>query len=471
MSLVHDTSKKARSTPQFITPLTAYKNSIPVPDRYLEGFWSIFEPRINLAHANEATRVLEYRQSLANCGFQPARAGSIARVSPFNSIIFSEAEPEKVLLVGPLSDLAFLENNGINGERFLKPGCEEVIDEAKLMREHHITLQQLKAKHMLEMLNANEDAIQYIEGYDVWTAQVKQMDALDGYIFKTIEEYMDNRFHSANVAGLSMCCDFCYSLKLTDEEYKACEPIRQFGVGIGALGNDWVSAEIEWIVKAESGAELPYVNGVFVIMHNMGLSFSESKEILKSKAQQKEREFWDICRQVEARFNSFAVRQYITIYMLLIGGSLCWHMNHARYDVDPDHPFYPRPDYTISDYQRLAGLRILPGKIDCKEKLCRANDTSLGFESNECLNAPQTSTRVTKKVQQVSKPGSQSWLSAYHKLSDEIILEPYKYITSLPSKRIQKSILQALNAWYIVPNDTLELTDSVINILLNSSLM
>ncbi|KAA8574050.1 hypothetical protein EYC84_005582 [Monilinia fructicola] len=54
---------------------------------------------------------------------------------------------------------------------------------------------------------------------------------------------------------------------------------------------------------------------------------------------------------------------------------------------------------------------------------------------------------------------------------DKIVLEPYKYTSSLPASNSRDSLLDALNCWYFVPNNTLAIIRHIIGIIHNASLI
>jgi hypothetical protein len=81
-----------------------------------------------------------------------------------------------------------------------------------------------------------------------------------------------------------------------------------------------------------------------------------------------------------------------------------------------------------------------------------------------------------------------AWLSTYPQLSDEVlppnrtikpftynsfqlVLEPFRYVATLPSKGIRNVAIDALDIWYRVPEHSLNAIKRVIDMLHSSSLM
>lgn len=53
----------------------------------------------------------------------------------------------------------------------------------------------------------------------------------------------------------------------------------------------------------------------------------------------------------------------------------------------------------------------------------------------------------------------------------KIVLAPFEYLSSFPSKGIRNATIDAINLWFKIPEKTLALIKSVINFLHSSSLM
>lgn len=55
--------------------------------------------------------------------------------------------------------------------------------------------------------------------------------------------------------------------------------------------------------------------------------------------------------------------------------------------------------------------------------------------------------------------------------SPHIVLAPFKYIKSMPSKGVREKLIDALNWWFKVPQPELEIIQNVVDLLHTSSLM
>lgn len=53
----------------------------------------------------------------------------------------------------------------------------------------------------------------------------------------------------------------------------------------------------------------------------------------------------------------------------------------------------------------------------------------------------------------------------------KMVLEPYSYIESMPSKGVRNSAIDGLEVWYQVPEKSLAVIRDIVNMLHSSSLM
>ncbi|KAF3918150.1 hypothetical protein ABW20_dc0100765 [Dactylellina cionopaga] len=211
----------------------------------------------------------------------------------------------------------------------------------------------MKAKIHIDALNNDEDGIKYIEACESWIKTTADVDCLRGCNFSSIEDYMDSKLHTVGGLGLNMLLHYCYGVKLTAEELAPLQPLREQAIAHGTYGNDWVSAEIEWITYVIEGRpDLPYTNSVFVIMHTMDVTFGEAKDILVQRVLVKERESLKLRLELEEGASD-KVKEYTSACQLVASGALIWHLHNPRYYADPTNPFYPSSEYKISDYKRL----------------------------------------------------------------------------------------------------------------------
>lgn len=55
--------------------------------------------------------------------------------------------------------------------------------------------------------------------------------------------------------------------------------------------------------------------------------------------------------------------------------------------------------------------------------------------------------------------------------NDNVLLDPFRYLTSIPGKEVRSALIDAFNAWLQVPAETLQLIKSIVQQLHTASLL
>jgi ophiobolin F synthase len=268
--------------------------------------------------------------------------------------------------------------------------------------------------------------------------------------------------------------------------------------------NDMFSVDKDWVTHAGQDKPGLPMSSVFVIMRLHGVSVAAAKDILKQRYLEMEQNFLDLSKRLVEEVNSSPqIARYLMGLHYAITGNAMWHLHNTRYEADPNSPFRVDPNHTIAS---------LPRK-NRKSKSANKNGNELSsgdiaFVENEELPGEyihilllQLYTADAKKIlahlsteddvlglgQAQSVSDTPAWLSTYPQLSDEVlppnriinsllttlqhILEPFNYITTLPSKGIRRIAIDALDIWYRVPENSLNSIKKLIDMLHSSSLM
>ncbi|KAF3905131.1 hypothetical protein ABW21_db0205812 [Orbilia brochopaga] len=178
-------------------------------------------------------------------------------------------------------------------------------------------------------------------------------------------------------------------------------------------------------------------------MRERDVSVAKAKEIIiKEVYRGIEDEYLELQQQFyqeESNATKSETARYFSSLHLLIAGNAVWHINNPRYQMSPDNPFYPKPEHKLADLR----MEDAPSGTNNRMRYIPVD----GVKTNGVTNSDS--------------------------LNDTLpdVLEPFEYIASLPSKRVRKMATAALNIWYRVPQRSLEIIDSVIDMLHSSSLM
>ncbi|KAF3922227.1 Dimethylallyltranstransferase [Dactylellina cionopaga] len=253
------------------------------------------------------------------------------------------------------------------------------------------------------------------------------------------------------------------------------------------LTNDIYSSEKEWAIHASKSqdnldSEIP-VNGLFITMRDQDVSVAEAKVILKRKFLDLEGRFLQLREQLikeSARAGAPAqeVARFISSLELMVAGNLVFHLHSPRYQPDQKNPLCSfKPGDKLVDLPRL---------------VCENSNTNGGTKSQSPVLMPETGSRrpslqyitnggSSKGMSKIEEVGlfqpdanlavSSPWLFTYQRLPEGLILEPFDYVTSLPSKKIRKVAIEALDIWYQVPQQFLDIINSIIDTLHSSSLI
>ncbi|KAF3909873.1 hypothetical protein ABW21_db0206335 [Orbilia brochopaga] len=458
------------SNPQqrtFIPPLVPpTKTSLRIPSQYLEGYFPNLEARVSSAsdaEKEECFRVLDEWKSLG--GIVP-RDTVTSPAGCLIALTLPDADPAKIVAGCALDVVAFLIDDHMDDdypaivENYMP--TERTRDERKdLTKDQVVKLNQMKAKYYTKLIEDDEEAIGYIEGWEQWHRAGLESDNLEAWEFRNFDEFMDARLNNIGADSYAALLPYCYDLALSDADQEKLVPINLIVYQGGALINDYYSVEREW--AAHAALKKPdYPNSsLFVIMRFHDVTLGEAKEILKEKYYQIERDYLrERQRLVDENGLDSVCGQFASHLQYVMSGLAVFSMHNPRYHLTPEDTQYcPRPEQKLRDLPgwRPGNLMSLPNKT---------NDVTNGHQDGSgSLKPLHSSNGVNGKHQ------AKSWLSPYSTLSDEVVLEPFKYIQSLPSKKIRKFAIEALDYWYRVPQRSLDIILNVIDILHSSSLI
>ncbi|KAJ6261193.1 Dimethylallyltranstransferase [Drechslerella dactyloides] len=475
-------------------PVT-FKNSVRVPDEFLENYWSTFEPRVNLGSDIEVRACLECRQDLIDYGLPLARAGGVTAAGAFVSLTIPEGEPRKVINVGPMSDLHFVGDDLSDGELFFRPYDLEFshslpdkgnlthapdrdsFDKDKLSREYDRIIQQIKCKIYVEALEFDKDAIKYVDDCEDWS--INAQDLTRGHFYGNIEQYFQDRVTNSGAGTVPVLMQYCCEVNLSAREYAIAEPIKQQAAEICIFANDWVSAAYEWIIQATEGQpRLPHINSVFVLMDTLDLTFGEARDLVIRKAVEKEKEFIELRERLE-KDESDEFKRYMAAHQLIY------------------NPYFPQSHYNKSDYARMAqenrkvwekntgqvetaafNQRITEhdngerNHIDEDDKTKTRYGLSNGNHTALCaVKRGHTSGHHFKGDLALQDFDTPPWYRKYPRIDENLVMEAYNYIVNMPSKQIREAAITALDCWYKVPAKPFKIITNIVKMIHSSSLI
>ncbi|KAH8126288.1 geranylgeranyl pyrophosphate synthase [Trichoderma asperelloides] len=310
--------------------------------------------------------------------------------------------------------------------------------------------------------------------------------------FKTLEEYIPFRFQDVGYLLWHCLVAFGCEINIPDEEEELAKEFLSPIIRHAFLVNDLFSFEKE---KHDVNCQ----NAVLVVMREHNCEEEEAREILKNRIRQETKNVLRTVKEVKARTDvSNDVKRYIEVMMHTVSGNILWSQLCPRYNKDA----------RFSDMQILRateGIAKHPSRYPTKAESngrplvhFRSNgqpfakDFSNGH-SNGLRRSANESEWVEKRTNgynDVKKPWHSHHSSSSSTdslvledvvslaldcdlpdLSDNVILQPYKYLTSLPGKGFRDQTIDTLNIWLQVPLKSTNKIKDVIKMLHSASLM
>ncbi|KAK6335565.1 hypothetical protein TWF696_002336 [Orbilia brochopaga] len=450
---------------ELIPPLLPHtKNSLPIPSQYLKDYFPNLEPRISRASDAEEREAWRIHAEWESCGGIIPRATVVAPVGALLSLTLPEGNPEKIEKLSALDTIAFLIDDIMDDDfcaivenyRPIERSREQRKDMSK---EYTIKLNQMKAKYFTQLLHSDEDAINFVEGWEQWHRAGLETNNLEDIEFHSLDDYIDARLSSLGADSYVALVPYIHDIVLSEEEKDKLDTINLIVYQAGALINDYYSVEREWAAHAALKKPGEPKSTVWIVMHTHDVTLGEAKEIVKEKYFRLERDFLQERKRLMDENGPESVYGRLTSYLqYILTGTALFSMHGPRYHLTPEEtPHYPRPEHKIQELPGWRPKASLPKEVNGDKNGCQNGNgsTGTGRQSNGANG----------------NHNAKAWLSTYSKLSDEIILEPFEYIKSLPSKKIRNFAIEALDYWYRVPQSSLDVIMNVVDILHSSSLI
>ncbi|KAK6530346.1 hypothetical protein TWF694_003702 [Orbilia ellipsospora] len=304
----------------------------------------------------------------------------------------------------------------------------------------------------------DSEALQYMKMLEKWDADLIDDARSRDMEFLTLEEYFDHRMLTIGTYMLHELMLYVCNIKLTRAKLDQLKPALRVAYEHVSFTNDFFSVQADWLTHAKLDLPGVPVSSVFLIMRLRGIPVGEAKEIVRAMALKSDVEFLRLRKLYAEQFKGTPeqseVERYISSLQNVISGNLVYHLNSQRYEpVGKDHIFYVKPEHRLCDLPRWSKPQI--NRAKSASPVQRGKDEILKQRANK----PEEASNAAP------------WLAQYAENPEKIILEPIEYITSLPSKKIRDRAIEALDAWYDVPQESLDIIASIIDLLHSSSLI
>lgn len=257
--------------------------------------------------------------------------------------------------------------------------------------------------------------------------------------------------------------EFGLGEKLSDDEEKLIRPLVWAAEKAAMLNNDYWSWDIEYFQADQKIDKL--TNAVAVLMRKEGISAQQGKDRIRDLILGYEAEY----SRLRAQFydQNPTARLYLRKRVELAGsmaaGVSFWSANSPRYHLPTTLP-------TKQVKPADAGVEVSVARIDDNTQTS-STSSSAGTDCDEFMDATSgNDTDITSHSSHSEEPGKRSYFDV-PKLCQRAINEPITYVSSMPSKGVRSSLIDAMNQWCQVPSAQLAVVKRVIDLLHNSSLI
>lgn len=284
-------------------------------------------------------------------------------------------------------------------------------------------------------------------------------------------------------------------MTLSEEEDAQLEHIRKPCYAALGLANDYFSFDREYAEFQGSGQSQTFTNSVWLHMqwHNVDVTAAKRMTVEAT------RRYEDLFLSQSAKYRHGnrpvleKVDRYLDALAYQVSGNVVWSLNCPRYQ--PDHRYDPNAGIEDALTAKLLPRMLstdcdfrgtLEGK-DASDEHVVADSTSESEHSRRSSTETiltTTEDNASSRDDNVSassctsnsssprtKQSTSAKLPCNGLLGSELVQAPFDYITSLPSKGVRDTFIDALEIWLDVPDPVVSHVKSIGNRLHSASLM
>ncbi|KAK6540067.1 hypothetical protein TWF694_008897 [Orbilia ellipsospora] len=466
-----------------------YQDACPIPSEALKDYWAVLEPRIHRQANVEVEAAEEVEKKWLEYGGAAVdfTTKGIADIGGMTACCLPEGDIEKYRKIYELIALLYLEDDFYDGVMSI----ESKLD-SKERKNISSALKQLRGMHYAEMVQgAAQDKVllKWVRKWDEWSEQSKSVDEQGFLEADSLETHLNmrNTMHGCHQFNFMMvyACD----INLSDTQVDSFRPAKELIFQISSLGNDILSFDREWISHVSDGnSGLPPASSISFILLTQGVTVLQAKQIAKEKYLEIEQKFIELRRKLlkEQGYTADTYKgepvpdavRYLSYLQYIASGNLMWSLRAKRFRMDPQIQFYPKPEHKLQDLLDMIKPKqtetIVPPTTNGNASTASTKSAKRRIDS--ILDSDSTTDHTkrhkaenTVDISNSVKPAP--WLAAHPPLPDATTLAPYNYVASLSGKRVRKALVDAIDVWYKVPEDRMDLINSVVNLLHSSSLI
>jgi len=273
---------------------------------------------------------------------------------------------------------------------------------------------------------------------------------------------------------------FGMGMTLTEEEDHQLEPVRKPCYAALSLANDFFSFDREYAEFKNTDTTQTLTNAVWLHMQWYNTDVHEAKRMTLEATRRYEGQFLKICEEFRQDNTPIPAKldTYLDTLAYQVSGNVVWSLNcpryHAEYRYDPNKGI--EDEITAELLPKILGIKYNATTMLSGDE--KQDDGSRRSSTDTSLHLPEDDASTTRDDVSISSCTSVSSSSSKTKDMDKTCLlgpehvdAPFEYITSLPSKGVRDTFIDALNIWLDVPEPVVSRIKSLGNRLHAASLM
>ncbi|KAK7743724.1 hypothetical protein SLS62_010455 [Diatrype stigma] len=301
--------------------------------------------------------------------------------------------------------------------------------------------------------------------------------------FQTLDEYLPYRTKDVGHMFWHALVTFGCAITIPEEEMDMCAKLVLPAVVAASLTNDLFSYEKEY--EAARAAGLPdVVNALWVIMGEHNISLQEATAMARLRIKDEVAKYAHTVKETMPRNDiSRDTKRYIELMQYSVSGNVIWSLQCPRYhkniwynerqilrekDGVAQHP----TTYQWSDKKKRT--RLDPEHTSIPSKKVRMG-VYLDSSEEATVQSVSPTVPVDSQLQLFEDNGwdvlSLARGTALPRWGEEFVLEPYHYVSSLPSKGVRDMVIDGIQLWLGVSPQSTAIIRSVIRMIHNSSIM
>ncbi|KAG5809504.1 hypothetical protein H9Q71_006150 [Fusarium xylarioides] len=353
--------------------------------------------------------------------------------------------------------------------------------------------------------------------------------------FKTLDEYLDYRSTDVGYMFWHALIIFGCAITIPDHEINLCHQLALPAIMSVTLTNDIWSYGKEAAAAEKAGKPDDFVNALVVLQRQHNCSLEEAERLCRARNKIEVAKCLRVTKEKRERNDvSQDLKDYLYHMLFGVSGNAIWSTQCRRYDMNASYnerqqarlqqtkeqlsssydPVQAAKEATMKGATEIHRLPTPDSpsieEFDVKTVLNKANQLgyekpfkpSGGSETSEpatsshslenCHDDSSTacSTEESGPKSETNMSGSgiewtvprlshttqkKTWSDACAQslppMKDDVVMEPYRYLCSLPSKGVRNKTIDALNFWLKVPVDRVNTIKAVTESLHGSSLM